>query len=52
MLVIDEHAQTRRPSMRARITSGAVDMPTALAPSRMAIWISATVSKDGPEYQR
>jgi hypothetical protein len=38
--------------MRARITSGATDMPTVAAPSRMAIWISAGVSKDGPEYQR
>ncbi|MNT38916.1 hypothetical protein D3C72_1751270 [compost metagenome] len=52
ILVMDEQAQTFIPRKRPRMTSGAVDMPTALAPRRMAIWISAIVSKLGPEYQR
>src|SRR5690606_30893521 len=50
--VMDAQAQALRPRKRPRMTSGAVDMPTALAPRRRAIWISATVSKLGPEYQR
>ena len=62
LAMLDEHAATEPldhmrsvtdvRTLRAMITSGAVDMPTALAPSRMAIWISATVSNEGPEYQR
>src|SRR5690606_31519813 len=50
ILVIEEHAQTRIPRNRPRITSGTVDIPTALAPSVWAMRISAGVSKLGPEY--
>ena len=48
-LVMTEQAATRRPRKRARMTSGTVDMPTALAPMTRAMRISAGVSKDGPE---
>jgi hypothetical protein len=48
-LVITEQAATRRPRKRARMTSGTVDMPTALAPMVRAMRISAGVSKLGPE---
>ena len=39
-----ETARQRSPRARATITSTAVDMPTASAPSRSAIRISAGVS--------
>src|SRR5438445_6268326 len=48
-LVMTEQAATRRPRKRARMTSGTVDMPTALAPMMRAMRISAGVSKHGPE---
>lgn len=44
-----EQAATFSPRKRARMTSGTVDMPTALAPRTRAMRISAGVSKDGPE---
>ena len=50
-VVIDEIAPTFRPKKRAKMTSGTVDMPTASAPRILSAWISAGVSKDGPEYQ-
>src|SRR5207248_8334038 len=48
-LVMTESAATLSPKRRPRITSGTVDMPTASAPSRCAMRISAGVSKLGPE---
>src|SRR5436190_3412086 len=47
--VMTDKAATRRPKRRARIVSGTVDMPTAVPPTRRNIFISAGVSKDGPE---
>jgi hypothetical protein len=41
---MQEIPSTRRPSARATITSGTVDIPTASAPRRASIRISAGVS--------
>src|SRR5579863_7567948 len=48
-LVTTDTARHLRPSRRARMTSGTVDMPTRSAPRILAALISAGVSKDGPE---
>src|SRR5882762_2160394 len=43
-----ENPRQRTPRARAAITSGTVDIPTASAPSRCSMRISAGVSNDGP----
>src|SRR2546430_8268851 len=43
-----ENPRQRMPRARAAITSGTVDMPTASAPIRWSMRISAGVSNDGP----
>src|SRR2546422_1419888 len=46
--VMLENPRQRMPRARAAMTSGTVDMPTASAPSRWSMRISAGVSNEGP----